>query len=136
MTTTHDPGTFDRFARAHLRNRVERAVYRTVAGQHEASTVAEIAAHAKVSHHEADQVLRHFAAAGIVTRVDSIGQHHRYQWSPTMTYLAEAGQLDGGSIDPICGMPVTASQYTATGPAGQLSFCSLGCLVRWKSLGR
>src|SRR3546814_17746815 len=67
MTTTPANDAFERFARAHLPGKVERAIYPVVASTPDRDWApGEIAAAAGVSNHEADQDLRRFASAGNV----------------------------------------------------------------------
>ena len=134
MTTGQVSDGFLRFARAHLLTAAERAVYRILAsdGAREWS-VAEVASAAAVSHHEADQALRRFAAAGIVTHTHPSGGPHRYRWGTGMAYLQSAADA-GALIDPVCGMPVPADAPHVAGDGGtKVRFCSLPCLVRWRS---
>lgn len=127
---------FGRFARAHLGDRVLRRVYAVVAADGDAAwTAGEAAAQAKVSHHEADQALRHFAAAGIVARVGSPGGPRRYRWALATGDHAGVG-IDGTepAIDPVCGMAVPAeSPHVARDGDREVRFCSLPCLVRWNA---
>jgi len=101
-------------------------------------TAGQTAAHAGVSHHEADKVLRRFAAAGIVERVDIPGRPHRYSWTPTLAYLTTTAAVSFDTvIDPICGMPVpAATPHLATDGPEDVRFCSLNCLVRWRAANR
>ena len=127
---------FDRFARAHLGDRALRAIYAVMAADPAAEwTVGEVAVHAKVSHHEADQALRRFAAAGIVAHMAAPGRPHRYQWALTADDPAEvdiAGREQ--AIDPVCGMSVPAgSRHVARDGDREVRFCSLPCLVRWNA---
>lgn len=128
---------FERFARAHLGDRILRAMYAVMAADPAAEwTAGEVAAHAKVSHHEADQALRRFAAAGIVALVDAPGRPHRYRW--TLGELAPV-DIDGGeeAIDPVCGMSVPPeSRHVARDGDREIRFCSLPCLVRWNAGAR
>jgi len=134
MTTTPDNEAFVRFARAHLPGKTERAVYPVVASTPDRDwTPGEVAAAAGVSHHEADQTLRRFAAAGIVDHRRVPGHGHRYRWHAEMAYLRD-GDLEGLTIDPVCGMPVPpGTPHTALDGDEVLRFCSLACLVRWRS---
>lgn len=127
---------FLRFARAHLGDRAERAVYAVVAAGPPAEwSAGEVAAHAGVSHHQADQVLRRFAAAGIVERVAT--RPHRYLWAPAMAYLFDGRTGDGDPIDPVCGMPVPfGTTHIARDGDREVRFCSLPCLVRWRRATR
>lgn len=139
MTVIAASEAFERFARAHLGDRTERAVYAVVAGTPATEwAVGEVAAHATVSHHEADQALRRFAAAGIVTRLDLPGRPHRYRWTLEMRYLADGRTTPGWDlVDPMCGMPVPAdSPHVAHDGDLDVRFCSLPCLVRWNAATR
>jgi len=139
MSVTAGSEAFERFARAHLGDRVERAVYAVVAA-HPARewAVREVAAHARVSHHEADQALRRFAAAGIVARIDLPGRSDRYRWILEMRDLADGPSAAGQQpIDPVCGMPVPPdSPHVAHDGDLDVRFCSLPCLVRWNASTR
>lgn len=135
MAAVDVPDTFERFARAHLGDRILRAIYAVMAADPAAEwTAGEVAAHAKVSHHEADQALRRFASAGIVAEVAAHGRPHRYRWALTM---AEYTRVDVGgeeAIDPVCGMTVPAeSRHVARDGDREIRFCSLPCLVRWNA---
>ena len=133
MTTLPDTDAFVRFAKAHLPSKTERTIYPVLAGAPDRDWAAgEVAAAAGVSHHEADQALRRFASAGIVHhRVR--GQSHRYRWHPDMGYLRQ-GDVSGPAIDPVCGMPVPpGTPHTARDDDTEIRFCSLPCLVRWRS---
>jgi hypothetical protein len=137
MTTVHDSDAFVRFAKVHLPTNAERAIYPVLAGAPDRDwTAGEVAAAAKVSHHEADQALRRFASAGIVDHTHARGHGHHYRWHPDMGYLRE-GADDGAAIDPVCGMPVPAgAPHTARDGDTEIRFCSLPCLVRWTSSQR
>src|SRR3546814_8110801 len=88
MTTTPANDAFERFARAHLPGKVERAIYPVVASTPDRDWApGEIAAAAGVSNHEADQALRRFASAGIVDHRHVRGHGHRYRWHADMAYL-------------------------------------------------
>lgn len=134
MTTVQDTEAFVRFAKVHLPTNAERAIYPVLAADSDREwTAGEVAAAARVSHHEADQALRRFASAGIVDHSHVRGQGHRYRWHPDMSYLRQ-GFVSGSAIDPVCGMPVPpGSPHTARDGDAEVSFCSLPCLVRWKS---
>lgn len=123
------------FMGAHLPTAVERAVFWVLAGSStEVWTVAAVATEARVSDHEADQALRRFTAAAILERINDPGHPRRYRWRPEMSYLHE-GRDPLGRIDPVCGMPVPAgSPHVAQDDdLGEIAFCSLPCLVRWRS---
>lgn len=98
----------------------------------------EVASHAAVSHHEADQALRRFPAAGIVTRLDLPGRPHRYRWTLEMGHLADGTTTSGWEVvDPVCGMPVPAdSPHIGHDVDLDVRFCSLACLVRWNATTR
>ena len=134
MTLFQDSDAFVRFAKVHLPTNAERAIYPVLAGAPDRDwTAGEVAAAAGVSHHEADQALRRFASAGIVDHSHVRGQSHRYRWHPDMGYLRE-GADDGAAIDPVCGMPVPpGTPHTARADDTEIRFCSLPCLVRWRS---
>ena len=135
MIPTPEPDAFARFARAHLPTPAERAVYPVLAGVSDGRwTAGEVAAAAGVSHHEADQALRRFAAAGIVDRIRVRGRSDHYRWHPEMSYLRE-GHNGDLPIDPVCGMPVPpdTAHVAADHDGASFSFCSLPCLVRWRS---
>ena len=107
-------------------------MYAALAGSAEFWTARSAARAAGVSDHEANQALRRFAAAGIVERIEDLGNPRRYRWRPEMGYLVDNGSPPG-QIDPICGMPVPeGSTHTALDGDTQVSFCSLPCLVRWQ----
>ena len=132
--TDPDDTPFRRFARAHLPTAVDRAVFGVIADSETTTwTVAVVARDACVSALETDQVLRRFAAAGILERVDDKGRPRRYRWRPAMSYLRR-GTSPTGSPDPVCGMPVASdSAHRAVGDDGEeMLFCSLPCLVRWR----
>lgn len=134
MTARTEADVFVRFARAHLPSHAERAIYPVLAGEADRDwTVGEVAAAASVSHHEADQALRRFASAGIVEHNHLRGQGHRYRWHPDMDYLRQ-GRVTGPAVDPVCGMPVPhGAPHTARDGETEVRFCSLPCLVRWRS---
>lgn len=134
MTGTRNRDAFLRFAKVHLATNAERAIYPVLGGAPDRDwTAGEVAAAARVSHHEADQALRRFAAANIVDHTHVRGQGHRYRWHPDMGYLHQGGEV-GPAIDPVCGMPVPAgAPHTARDGETDVSFCSLPCLVRWTS---
>ena len=134
MTALPDTDAFVRFAKAHLPSRAERTIYPVLAGAPDRDwTAGEVAAAAGVSHHEADQALRRFASAGIVDHSHVRGQSHRYRWHPDMGYLRQ-GDVSGPAIDPVCGMPVPpGTPHTARDDDAEIRFCSLPCLVRWRS---
>lgn len=134
MTAFPDTDAFVRFAKAHLPSKAERTIYPVLAGAPERDwTAGEVAPAAGVSHHEADQALRRFASAGIVDHSHVRGQGHRYRWHPDMAYLRQ-GDVSGAAIDPVCGMPVPpGTPHTAHDGDADVSFCSLPCLVRWRS---
>lgn len=123
------------FAGVHLRTVAERRVYAAVAGAPERVwPVGDVAAQAQVSHREADEALRRFLAAGIVDRIDAA--HRRYRWSAAMRYLATPDMQDD-SIDPVCGMPVDGTTAHVVEHDGvMLRFCSLPCVVLWRSTHR
>src|SRR3546814_20193849 len=50
-----------------------------------------------------------------------------------MAYLRD-GDVDGRVIDPVCGMPASpGTPHTAVDGDDVVQFCSLACLVRWRS---
>lgn len=122
------------FAGVHLRTSAERRVYAAMASTPELEwTVAQLAATAQVSHHEADEALRRFVAAGIADRTGS-GPRRRYRWSATMAYLTATGTPVSRDIDPVCGMPVDVEAKHVVEHGGDtIHFCSLPCLVLWRS---
>jgi YHS domain-containing protein len=135
MTDDGRNTAFAQFMGAHLPTAVERGVFWVLAGSlSEVWTAVGVAREARVSDHEADEALRRFAAAGILERLDDPGQPRRYRWRPEMSYLHE-GSDPPGRIDPVCGMPVPAgSPHIAQDEGeGEVVFCSLPCLVRWRS---
>lgn len=120
-----DTNAFARFARAHLPSAPERSIYRVLAATADrAWAVAELAAAAGVTHHDADQALRRFAAAGIVHDTQVRGRGHRYRWHPEMAYL-RAGTAGDRAVDPVCGMPVPpGSAHVERHADTEVSFCS------------
>ena len=134
MTGSSVSDAFLQFARAHLLTAADRAVYPVLAADRaRAWTAGEVAAQAGVSHHEADQALRRFAAAGIVTHSRSPGAPHRYQWTAAMAYLFGL-ETTVQFVDPVCGMPVPEdSPHVVHDGDRDVRFCSLPCLVRWRS---
>ena len=134
MTLFQDSDAFVRFAKVHLPTNAERAIYPVLAGAPDHDwTPGEVAAAAKVSHHEADQALRRFASAGIVDHSHLRGQGHRYRWHPDMRYLRQDA-VSSSAVDPVCGMPVPPeTPHSALDGDTEIRFCSLPCLVRWKS---
>ena len=134
MTQDTSNERFIRFARAHLPSTPERVIYPVLAGSPDRDwTAGDLAAAAGVSHNEADQALRRFAAAGIVHHTHMSGHGHRYRWGPEMAYLHD-GTTIALPTDPVCGMPVPpGTPHTARDGDGQVRFCSLPCLVRWRS---
>lgn len=123
-----------RFMGAHLPTDVERAVFWVLAGSLDRVwTRAEVAKDAQVSDHEADQALRRFCSAGILEPLVERGGTPRYRWRAEMAYLHD-GSDPSGRIDPVCGMPVPAdSPHVAYDGDREVAFCSLPCLVRWRS---
>ena len=131
----HPEGTlFSRFSAAHLASDIERAVFSVFAGsQSRTWTVADVAREAQVSDHQADHALRRFSAAGVLERADEPGHPRRYRWRPEMAYLRD-GTEPPGRQDPVCGMPVPVdSPHIAVDDGRTLAFCSLQCLVRWRT---
>lgn len=128
---------FAQFSGAHLPTDVERAVFWVLAGSFDRVwTVAGVARDAEVSDHEADQALRRFSAAGILELVDEPGHPRRYRWRSEMAYLHD-GSEPQGRCDPVCGMPVPAdSPHVAEADGPKVVFCSLPCLVLWRSQHR
>ncbi len=122
------------FMGAHLPTEVERAVFWVLAdSQKHVWTRADVAREAQVSDHEADQALRRFSAAGILEPLAASGHPRRYRWRPEMAYLHD-GTEPSGPRDPVCGMPVPAnSPHVADDDGQEVAFCSLPCLVRWRS---
>lgn len=122
------------FMGAHLPTDVERAVFWVLAGSiNRVWTRAAVASGAQVSDHEADQALRRFSAAGILEQLLEPGRPRRYRWRPEMAYLHN-GTEPPGRHDPVCGMPVPAdSPHVANDGGREVAFCSLPCLVRWRS---
>lgn len=123
------------FMGAHLPTEVERAVFWVLAdSQKHVWTRTDVARGAQVSDHEADQALRRFSAAGILEQLPASGHPRRYRWRAEMAYLRD-GTEPSGRRDPVCGMPVPAnSPHVAADDDGQeVAFCSLPCLVRWRS---
>lgn len=131
------PSSLASFMGAHLPTGVDRAVFWALAGSLDRRwTRAEVAGEAQVSDHEADQALRRFRSAGILEQVADRGGPRRYRWSAEMAYLHN-GTDPAGRIDPICGMPVPAdSPHVADADGRAVAFCSLPCLVRWRSQHR
>lgn len=124
-----------RFARAHLLTAAERHVYAAIAGSSEIWTATGAAKAADVSHHEADHALRRFVKAGIL---EPVGSWHppRYHWRAEMSYLLD-GSEPAGLRDPVCGMPVAPdAPLIDEGGSVAVRFCSLPCLVRWRSQRR
>lgn len=127
-----------RFARTHLRTPAQRAVYRTVGARPDAWwSATEIADHTGTSVLEVDQVLRGFAAAGILhDRAGPAGR--RYSWHRDLRYVFDGTSPTGELIDPICGMPVAADSphvgHATDGAA--LRFCSQGCLAAHRRRSR
>lgn len=143
MSQSHDsrstPGSADDdiahhlFRDAHLPTSVDWAVFIVMSSLGDESlTAAEVARDARASHHEADQALRRFAAAGIVERIDEAGRPRRYRLHEEMAYLA-TGQERTGTLDPVCGMPISEdSPHVIDDGEERVVFCSLPCLVRWR----
>ena len=124
-----------RFARAHLPTATERRVYAVVAGSSDIWTARGAAKAAHVSDHEADQALRCFGRAGIVGLA---GNRHpaRYRWRAEMAYLYDDSE-PAWLRDPVCGMPVApGTPLFVEEDAVVTRFCSLPCLVRWRSTNR
>ena len=139
MTVTASSDAFERFARAHLGTRAERAVYAVVAGHPSAAwSVGEVAAHARVSHHEAAQALRRFAAAGIVARFERPARSDQYRWALEVPALLDGTSADTQqAVDPVCGMPIPPdSPHVVHDGDVDVRFCSLPCLVRWRAASR
>ena len=128
---------FARFVRAHLPTDSERAVFWVLAESEAMTwTVPAVARDARISDHYADQVLRRFASAGIVERVDD-GRPRRYRWRAEMSYFHHHA-APVGTLDPVCGMPVPPdSAHRAVDDGGNdVAFCSVPCLVRWRHAHR
>jgi YHS domain-containing protein len=125
---------FNKFATAHLLTDVERDAFWALAHSlQRVWTAGGLAREAKVSDHEADQALRRFKAAGIVELLDEGCRPRRYRWRPEMDYLHDTSEPTGRR-DPVCGMPVPAySPHLVDHDGRELGFCSLRCLVRWRS---
>src|SRR3546814_11427895 len=88
MTTTPANDAFERFARAHLPGKVERAIYPVVASTPDRDWApGEVAAAAGVSNHEADQALRRFASAGLVAQRHMRGHDQHHRWHAEFAYL-------------------------------------------------
>lgn len=137
--TDHAATAFRVLARAHLRTRVERAVFAVVSGAAGRWWTASAAARAaRVNNIDADQTLRRFAAAGIVEeKAGSAGRRYRYR--AEMDYLTTEGVTDGnGELrDPVCGMPVAAdTPHVAHDHGRVVRFCSIPCQVRWQRAQR
>jgi len=133
--TGETASAFQALARAHLRTRVERAVFAVVAGDTGRWWTAAAAARAAgVDELDADQTLRRFGAAGIVeSEAGSAGSRYRYR--AEMAYLSTDGGTDeaGELRDPVCGMPVAAdTPHVADDDGRVVRFCSMPCLVRWQ----
>lgn len=128
------------FAAVHLRSDAERAVYSVVAGGLERVwSSAEVARHAALELHEADQVLRRFAAAGILESSED-GRIRRFRWAPAMAYLFDAAPMvtdPDVALDPVCGMPVPVdSPHRRERPDGFVLFCSPVCVARYDAAQR
>ena len=136
MTDQQD-SSFVLFARAHLRTEAARAVFGVLADSPERDwTAAAVAKHAGVSDGEADHALRRFGAAGVVERLSEPGRPRRYRWRPEMAYLSR-GNAPSGERDPVCGMPVPSdTPHVADDGGRQMRFCSLPCLVLWRTQHR
>ena len=137
-SATHEDrdSLFARFMAAHLTTDVERAVFWVLAGSSTQTwTATAVAREAQISDHQADQALRRFTAAAILERVDEPGRPRRYRWRAEMSYLHNASESPAGRIDPVCGMPVPDdSPHVAADDDGhEIAFCSLPCLVRWRT---
>jgi YHS domain-containing protein len=125
---------FSQFATAHLLTDAERAVFEVLADSlQRVWTAGGVAREAGVSDHEADRALRRFNVAGIVERLDDSCRPRRYRWRPEMGYLHHTSE-PSGRRDPVCGMPVPAdSPHIVVHDGQEVVFCSLRCLVRWRS---
>lgn len=137
--TDHGPSAFRALARAHLRTRVERAVFGVVAGAAGFWwTAAGAARAAGVGELDADQTLRRFGAAGIVEQqAGAAGRRYRYR--AEMSYLRSDGgaDVDDELTDPVCGMPVAADTPHIADDRGRVvRFCSIPCLTRWQRARR
>jgi YHS domain-containing protein len=132
--TDRNENPLARFMGAHLPTDVERAVFWVLAGSLDRVwTRAEVASDAQVSDREADQALRRFRAAGILEQLARRGGPRRYRWRAEMAYLHN-GTDPTGRLDPVCGMPVPAnSPHVADDGDREIAFCSLPCLVRWRT---
>lgn len=133
------PEPLGRFARAHLRTPAQQAVYQTVASDPEATwSAAEIAAHTRLAHHDIGQVLRSFAAAGILRETASPGRDRRYRWRPELRYLLDGSAPRAEFIDPVCGMPVDPdTPHTGRDASGALvRFCSPYCGAAYRGRRR
>jgi YHS domain-containing protein len=126
------------FVHAHVRSRVQRAVYATLGGSPEVPLSAhEIAALAHADAYEVDVALRQYAMAGIVEVITSDLGPVTYRWRDEMRYLFEGVPTPGSEefLDPVCGMPVdTDTGYLLDDSPGQpIRFCSLRCLMIFQS---
>lgn len=134
-TTMSEPdSTFNQFATAHLLTDVERDVFWVLAASPQRVwTAGDVAREARVSDHEAVRALRQFSLAGIVERLDEPCRPRRYRWRPEMGYLHRTSEPTG-RCDPVCGMRVPAdSPHIVVQDGREVVFCSLRCLVRWRS---
>ena len=138
MTNDRQDTQFAQFAGAHLTSETQRAVFRVLAGTQDRIWAAtDVARDAHISDHEADLVLRKFRAAGILVRVDEPGYPRHYRWPSEMAYLRDGSEPPPGQLDPVCGMPVPPdSPHVAEHDGREIGFCSLSCLVLWRTQHR
>ena len=124
-----------RFARAHLSRPEERATYFTLVGHPGRSwTPEQVATATALSEEEARRVLGGYADAGIVDRSET-PQGDFYRWRSEMDYLFAPDEPSFGSVDPVCGMPVTAdSPYSTRNAFGrEHRFCAALCLAAFRA---
>ena len=124
----HD--TLARFARAHLSEDAESAVYFLLAGSPAASwSTPELGERTGWSEDTVAEVLSRFLAAGMIARATDDSAAPRYRWRVEAEYLHDSPSGATGWVDPICGMPVAGdSPIRAHRPDGTpVRFCSPWC---------
>lgn len=127
-----------RFAKAHLRTHTQRAVYFTLVAQIADSwSAAEIATLKHLDAGSVEAVLDHYVAAGVVDLLQTEAGN-RYRWRSDMAYLVEDEARVATTLDPVCGMTVTAgTPYWLAEASGELwLFCSELCLATFRAKPR
>lgn len=126
---------FAAFVDAHLRTRVERAVFVALSSSTEERwTIAALAKWTACDEYDLDVTLREFVAAGIAECDTDALNGRRYRWGNDMNYLSATPRPQPTFVDPVCGMPVDLyADYIEESPTGAERFCSLRCQLAWQA---